>query len=76
MGRAQGLPPGLCEATRVFGMLEMIHTLVAYPLMSLGNLPGADWAVIYGQPSWAGTWVVAGVHAVSLLWLWRVLRRG
>jgi hypothetical protein len=75
-GRAQGLPPGLREATRVFGMLEMIHTLVVYPLMSLGNLPGADWTVIYGQPFWAGTWVVAAVHAVSLLWLWRVLRRG
>jgi hypothetical protein len=75
-GRARGLPPGLCEAVRVFGMLEMIHTLVAYPLMSLGNLPGADWVVIYGQPFWAGTWAVAAVHAASLLWLWRVLRRG
>jgi hypothetical protein len=75
-GRARGLPPGLCEAARVFGMLEMIHTLVAYPLMSLGNLPGADWAVIYGQPFWAGTCAVAAVHAASLLWLWRVLRRG
>jgi hypothetical protein len=68
------LPPGLRSATRTFGMLEMIHTLVAYPLLSLANLPGADWTVIYGRPFWAGTWVVAAAHAASLLWLRRELR--
>ena len=68
------MPPALRYTAYLFGMLEMIHTLVAYPLLSLSSLPGADWSVIYGRPSWAGTWVVAAVHAASLLWLRRVLR--
>jgi hypothetical protein len=71
-GRA--MPPALRYTLRVFGMLEMVHTLVAYPLLSLGNLPGADWSVIYGPPYWAGTGVVAILHAASLLWLRHVLR--
>jgi hypothetical protein len=71
-GRA--MPPAVRYTLRVFGMLEMVHTLVAYPLLSLGNLPGADWSVIYGPPYWAGTWVVAAMHAASLLWLRHVLR--
>jgi hypothetical protein len=72
--RGRSLPPGLCYAVRTFGVLEMVHTLVIYPLMSLGDLPGADWSVIYGRPFWAGTWIVAAVHAASLLWLRRALR--
>src|SRR5439155_22744637 len=68
------LPPGLRSAARLFGMLELVHTLVAYPLLSLGNLPGADWSVIYGRPFWTGTWVVAAAHAASLFWLRRELR--
>jgi hypothetical protein len=68
------LPPGLRSAARIFGMAEMIHTLVAYPLMSLGSLPGADWTVIYGRPFWRGTWVVASLHAASLYGLRRELR--
>lgn len=60
------LPPGLRSAARTFGLVEMIHTLVAYPLFSLGGLPGADWSVIYGRPFWLGTWVVASLHALSL----------
>jgi hypothetical protein len=68
------LPPALRYTLRVFGMLEMIHTLIAYPLLSLSSLPGADWSVIYGHPFWPGTWVVAAVHAASLFWLRRVLR--
>jgi hypothetical protein len=68
------LPPGLRSAARIFGMLEMIHTLVAYPLLSLGSLPGADWTAIYGRPFWTGTWVVAAGHAASLIWLRRELR--
>jgi hypothetical protein len=74
--RGRSLPPGLCYALRTFGVLEMIHTLIMYPLMSLGDLPGADWSVIYGRPFWAGTWVVAAVHAASILWLRRSLRAG
>lgn len=74
--RPSGPPPGVCEAARVFGILEIIHTLVAYPLMCLTSLPGADWSVIYGHPFWAGTWVVAAAHAATLIWLWRVLRSG
>jgi hypothetical protein len=69
-----GLPPGLRSAARIFGMAEMVHTLVAYPLFSLGGLPGADWSVIYGRPFWLGTWVVASLHAVSLYGLYRELR--
>jgi hypothetical protein len=65
------LPPGLRYTTLVFGVLEMIHVLIAYPLLSLGGFPGADWTVIYGRPFWAGTWAVAVVHAASLLWLRR-----
>jgi hypothetical protein len=72
--RERSLPPGVCYAFRTFGALEMVHTLVMYPLMSLGDLPGADWTVIYGRPFWAGTWIVAAVHAASLLWLRRALR--
>jgi hypothetical protein len=68
------MPPALRYTLRLFGVLELIHTLVAYPLLSLSSLPGADWSVIYGQPFWAGTGVVAAVHAASLLWLRRVLR--
>jgi hypothetical protein len=68
------MPPALRYTAHLFGLLEMIHTLVAYPLLSLSSLPGADWSAIYGQPFWAGTWVVAAVHAASLLWLRRVLR--
>jgi hypothetical protein len=68
------LPPALRYTLRVFGMLEMVHTLVAYPLLSLSSLPGADWSTIYGQPFWAGTAIVAIVHAASLVWLRRVLR--
>jgi len=68
------LPPAIRYTLRLFGMLEMIHTLIAYPLLSLSSLPGADWSTIYGHPAWAGTWAVAAVHAVSLLWLRRVLR--
>jgi hypothetical protein len=74
--RGQSLPPGLCYALRTFGVLEMVHTLIMYPLMSLSGLPGADWSVIYGAPFWAGTWVVAAVHAASLLWLRQALREG
>lgn len=70
------MPSGLRSAARTFGMLEMVHTLVIYPLMSLGSLPGADWTVIYGRPFWAGTWVVAVAHTASLLWLRRDLRTG
>jgi hypothetical protein len=65
------LPPGLSYTARIFGLFEMIHVLVAYPLFSLGDFPGADWAVIYGRPFWMGTWAVAAVHAASLLWLRR-----
>jgi hypothetical protein len=72
--RGRSLPPGVSYALRTFGVLEMVHTLVIYPLMSLGDLPGADWTVIYGRPFWAGTWIVAAVHAASLLWLRRALR--
>jgi hypothetical protein len=68
------MPPGLRSACRTFGVLEMVHTLVAYPLLSLSSLPGADWTVIYGRPFWAGTGVVAVVHAASLVWLRRELR--
>jgi hypothetical protein len=74
--RGRSLPPGLCYALRTFGVLEMVHTLIMYPLMSLGDLPGADWSVIYGSPFWSGTWVVAAIHAVSILWLRRALRDG
>lgn len=63
------LPPGLRSAARTYGIVQMIHTLVAYPLFSLGDLPGADWAVIYGRPYWFGTAVVAFLHAASLFWL-------
>jgi hypothetical protein len=68
------LPPGLRSTARTFGLVEMVHTLVAYPLFSLGDLPGADWTVIYGRPFWSGTWVVASLHAVSLYLLGRELR--
>ena len=68
------MPPALRYLLRLFGMLEMIHTLVAYPLLSLSSLPGADWSTIYGHPLWAGTWAVAAIHAASLLWLRHVLR--
>jgi len=75
-GRGGSLPPGLCYAARTFGVLEMVHTLIMYPLMSLGDLPGADWSVIFGHPFWVGTWIVAAVHAASLLWLRQALREG
>lgn len=65
------LPPGLRYTALLFGVFELIHVLVAYPLVSLGGLPGADWTVIYGRPFWVGTWAVAAVHAASLLWLRR-----
>jgi hypothetical protein len=68
------LPPGLRSAARTFGIVEMIHTLVAYPLFSLGGYPGADWAVIYGRPFWPGAWLVVALHVASLLWLRRELR--
>jgi hypothetical protein len=68
------MPPALRYTLRLFGMLEMIHTLIAYPLLSLSSLPGADWSVIYGHPLWAGTCVVAAIHAASLYWLRRVIR--
>jgi hypothetical protein len=68
------LPPGLRSTARTFGMLEMVHTLVAYPLLSLSSLPGADWTVIYGRPFWAGMAVVAVIHMASLAWLRRELR--
>jgi len=70
------LPPGLRSAARTFGVVELIHTLVAYPLLSLTDLPGADWIVIYGRPVWPGTWGVALLHLATLLWLRRELRRG
>jgi hypothetical protein len=68
--------PALHTTLRTFGLLEMVHTVVAYPLLSLGDLPGADWSVIYGRPFWVGTVFVAFVHAGSLLWLRRELREG
>jgi hypothetical protein len=68
------LPPGLRSAARTFGLVEMVHTLVVYPLISLGDFAGADWATIYGRPFWIGTWAVAALHVASLLWLRREIR--
>jgi hypothetical protein len=68
------LPPGLCSAARTFGIVEMIHTLVAYPVLSFTDFPGGDWSTIYDRPFWPGTWAVALLHAASLLWLRRELR--
>jgi hypothetical protein len=68
------LSPALRYAALLFGRLEMVHTLIVYPLLSLGGLPGADWTVIYGHPFWTGTGVVAALHLASLLWLRRELR--
>jgi hypothetical protein len=68
------LLPAVRSAARTFGLVEMVHTLVAYPLFSLGGFPGADWSVIYGRPLWTGAWVVAALHATSLLWLRHEMR--
>ena len=68
------LPPGLRSTARTFGIVEMIHTLVAYPFLSLTDFPGGDWSTIYGRPFWDRTWAVALLHAASLLWLRRELR--
>jgi hypothetical protein len=54
--------------------VEMVHVLVAYPILSFTEFPGGDWSTIYGRPLWSGTWGVALLHAASLLWLRRELR--
>lgn len=69
------IPPALRSMARTFGIVEMVHTLVAYPILSFTDFPGGDWSTIYGRPFWLGTWVVALLHAASLLWLRRELRR-
>lgn len=69
------LPPSLRSSARTFGILEMIHTLVIYPILSFTEFPGGDWSTIYGRPYWSGTGAVALLHTASLLWLRRELRR-
>jgi hypothetical protein len=65
------LPPGLSYAARIFGLFEMLHVLIAYPLLSVGGLAGTCWNVLYARPFWAGTGAIILIHAASLLWLRR-----
>ena len=58
----------------VFGVLELVQTLVAYPLMSLDPVFEGDWDTIYSFRAPVASGVTLAVHLLSLAALVYFLR--
>jgi tetratricopeptide (TPR) repeat protein len=55
-------------------VLELVFTLVAYPLLSLTTRFG-DWIIIYSRRTETLSWITGVVHVVALAVLWQWWRR-
>jgi hypothetical protein len=68
--RARRLPRSVRHLFMVGGLLELVFTLVGYPLLSFAAHFG-DWQVVYDFRATPGlSLVVAAVHAVALAGIW------
>lgn len=75
-GAAGRSRPPLGRVLLVAGQLEIIFTLVVYPLMTIGGYFDGDWSTIYdfGSTPVAST-ITLAVHAAVLIGLWLARRR-
>jgi hypothetical protein len=64
---ARGLRPNLRVALIQLGVLELVQTLIAYPLLSLDPGFAGDWDTIYSFQAPVASWATLVVHAVSLV---------
>lgn len=76
--RLSHLKPILRVILVQLGILELVQTLIAYPLMSLDPNFAGDWDAIYSFRAPLASWVTLVVHLLSLagfVWLIRVNRQ-
>ncbi|NEQ98205.1 MAG: hypothetical protein F6K30_16050 [Cyanothece sp. SIO2G6] len=66
-------PPILKETLRTFARVELIYALILYPLLSFLGEQG-DWIMIYDFRAQPYAQITLALHALLLIWLWRVNR--
>lgn len=72
---ARGMLPNFRVTLAQLGLLELIQTLIAYPVLSLATGFVGDWDVIYSFQAPVASWATLMVHVLSLVAFVLFLRR-